>query len=200
MTRNAGDTGACPGRGLRAGSAIVAVFAGAFCGCRECDRSGCAAMDDQAHPRHVTQGIAGAVAFHSDVSGTDLFGKECNECPLSEGTVEAWRAEGPIAGADEGLALCAGQVPDVQVDASPRYEVALDPGWYLVCLRRQSCASVQVGDGEVTTVNLKDQGFWADLYVSEPGGRPVAAPPNLRIDCRDPAGAGDADAFGTSET
>jgi hypothetical protein len=134
-----------------------------------CDRQACESFSKPASAT-ITQGIAGAASLESDdvVNG-------CQLCALSTAGLDVWSS--PVAVREGGAACPLTSRPDARnVSAIGRYEQALDPGEYLVCVsapRARPCIGVTVAPGKVTTVNIKHMNGPTSLAVLDPGSATV---------------------------
>jgi hypothetical protein len=145
---------------LLASSAIVALLAS----CVPCDHSGCKAVDDPVGEVSIVAGIAGAASSESDVVANG-----CQECSLSQGTMQVWAVATAVTTADQARAVVDGGEPMLEIDIDERYEQMLDPGEYLVCIGSgEACAGITV-DGAVVTVHARYVYGPPSLIVFEPG-------------------------------
>jgi hypothetical protein len=130
-----------------------------------CDRAGCDALEHPLGDVGIMVGIAGVVASESD-----LVANGCQECPLSQGTIELWTSATAVTTADEAQALVDAGAPTQTVEVDERYEQTLDPGEYLVCVSNldRVCAGVTIADA-VVTVHASFPYGMPDLVVFEPG-------------------------------
>jgi len=145
---------------LLACSALVSVLAS----CTPCDRDGCDAVAQPVGSVSIAAGIAGAAASESDVVTNG-----CNECTLSQGTMQIWAVGSAVTTTDEARAVVEGDAPTLEIDIDQRYEQALDAGEYLVCLSNaEVCAGVTVGNA-VVTVHARYVYGPPSIIVFEPG-------------------------------
>lgn len=114
--------------------------------CADCDREGCDALTATAAAAGT--GIAGVVAADSDVVVDG-----CGECPFSGAGLELWRVDTLITTEAASIDVLARE-PERTESVSGRYNLGLDPGTYLLCVR-PSCIGLVVRDGETLTVNIK---------------------------------------------
>lgn len=114
-----------------------------------CDRAGCEALERPAQDASISAGIAGVAASESD-----LVANGCQECTLSQGTLEVWTAATAVTTVDDAAALVASGDPTDVVQIDERYELALEPGEVLVCTGDRSvCAGVTIAVDAVVTVH-----------------------------------------------
>jgi len=152
-----------------------------FQGCRPCDRSGCESLDDRASPENITQGLSGTGACLSDT--VDCYMNDCcSECPVCHVGLRIWKAGATaIASPEDASALCESREPDWTVEGNPRYELSLEPGYYLAC--SAGCMGFGVGSGQVTTLNIGYGNGSSSFYMSEPGGDPGDGIESFFLDC-----------------
>jgi hypothetical protein len=74
--------------------------------CVPCDRDGCDALEHPAEDVSISAGIAGVATSESDVVANG-----CQECPLSEGTMQVWAVAAAVTTADEAQAVVDGGEP-----------------------------------------------------------------------------------------
>jgi hypothetical protein len=146
--------------------ALLVVLSPSLSGClADCDRSGCESFGKRASAS-IAQGIAGAVSLESDAVADG-----CQICSQSEAGLEIWAAPAAVRDAGAGCQL-AGTPAPVSLTALGRYQQALDPGEYLMCVvggRDRPCVGVTVAAGKVTTVNVKHHFGPSDVAVLDPG-------------------------------
>lgn len=145
---------------------LAAVLVGPNGCAADCDRAGCEATERPADPRGIDQGVAGAVSSESDVVANG-----CQECTLSQATLQIWAASVEPADKDAVVALINTFPPIEVVDVDETYAVALDVGDYAICqvLDDGVCAVFTIGDGEVATVHLQARYGPSDMVVFDPG-------------------------------
>lgn len=136
-------------------SCSVALVLIALCACSDdnCAREGCDAIAEPVASTSISTGIAGVVATE-----TDLVENGCQECWFASGSFEVWSAPSPITTQEEATALIAAGPSSARIAADPRYELALEPGDYLVCHRSSVggvCAAVSLAAGQISTIHLK---------------------------------------------
>lgn len=144
---------------------LLVLFAGA-CGGDRCERSGCEAVARPASPS-IRQGVAGVGASESD-AGYD----GCFPCSFTNTTWRLWRAPSRIADDASAAALTRTDAM-ATIMADPRYERALEPGEYLLCLVADdlTCAAASVTAGRVATVNARLVDGPPQLVIFEGGAR-----------------------------
>lgn len=147
---------------------LLAALLLALHGCNACEREPC---DSFSKPVSATipQGIAGTVSLASDskVNG-------CKLCAFSAAALEIWPAPMAVRQASAACPLAA--TMGRTLDAPGRYEQALDPGEYLVCLSTQKarpCVGLTVTAGKVTTLNVQHGDSATLLAVFDPGSAAV---------------------------
>jgi hypothetical protein len=132
--------------------------------CVPCDHDGCKAVEHPAEDVSIAVGIAGVASSESDVVANG-----CQECPLSEGTMQVWAVPNAVTTADEASAVVMGGEPTLEIDIDERYEQMLDAGEYLVCISSgETCAGITIGNA-VVTVHARYVFGPASLIVFEPG-------------------------------
>jgi len=144
---------------------LLAALLPALAGCNDCDRKGCESFSKPASAA-IGQGIAGSVSLESDVVADG-----CQICAFSEAGLEVWPAQAVVREAGAGCAVSSTPAP-VSLTALGRYEQALDPGQYVVCVsggRMRPCIGVPVVAGKVTTVNVKHIFGPSSVAVLDPG-------------------------------
>lgn len=133
--------------------------------CNNCDRGGCDTFS-RAASAHIGQGIAGAISLESD-----QVADGCQVCGLSEAGLDLWRA--PAAVREAGTACQLAGTPAVDsFTALGRYDHALEPGEYLVCVSNKHsrpCIGVSVVAGKISTVNVKHAFGLSSVAVLDPG-------------------------------
>lgn len=145
---------------LLVSSTILSLLAS----CTPCDQSGCDAVDDPVGDVSIAAGIAGAASSESDVVTNG-----CQECTLSQGTMQIWAVGSAVTTTDEARAVVEGDAPTLELDIDERYEQALDAGEYLVCISNgEICAGVTVSNA-VVTVHARYVFGPPSLIVFEPG-------------------------------
>jgi hypothetical protein len=138
---------------------VMATFGLATC--RPCDRSGCDALGD--HVSSDQTGVAGIVSSESD-----LVANGCQECPLSQATLQLWRVEAPVPDEATAAALVSEREPDVSDLAQERYLFELEAGYYLLC-SRPNCTNIEVRGDETLTVNVAQHFGPTSFFVGRPG-------------------------------
>jgi hypothetical protein len=133
-------------------------------GCNECDRRGCEALERPAAAAQVDRGIAGAVAY-----ATDIVTNDCSACGFSSAELKVWSTPSLISESAAAQAVIDGGPPTLTFQADQRYERALTPGHYLVCALPFQCAAVTVPDKGVVTVNVMQAYGPGRLVVFEAG-------------------------------
>jgi len=154
---------------MRSLLAVLLGLAGPACNSSICpDHSGCAALGKPA-PTSLGRGVAGAVANQSDL----ILGECQAECGFAEAAIRVWRTPAPVT--DEAAARALATTPPLTTTtAQSRYQLALDPGDYLVCASAPSglggmpCAAVTIRTG-VTTINVKTRYGDTGLVVFDEG-------------------------------
>jgi hypothetical protein len=132
--------------------------------CVACDQDGCDAVEHPVGDVSITAGIAGVAASESD-----LVANGCQECPLSEGTMQVWAVATAVTTAEQAQAVVDGGEPTLEININERYEQMLDAGEYLVCISGgETCAGITVGSA-VVTVHARYVFGPASLIVFEPG-------------------------------
>jgi len=153
---------------VRAIAIVLAGTAAAVACQAACDREGCEEGARPVDDASIEQGIAG-VAF----SESDVVANGCQECTLSQGTIHVWAAAGPIESEADAAAVLAGGEPEHTVSIDERYELALEPGHWLVCVgsedEARTCAALALARGDVFTVHARFVFGPASLVVFEPG-------------------------------
>jgi hypothetical protein len=133
-----------------------------------CDQSGCDAGELPVDNASIDTGIAG-VAF----SESDVVANGCQECTLSQGTLRVWESAAPVESQDDAVALLAQGEADVEIMIDERYEQALDPGHYLVCVGSEdedrTCAALALATGDVYTVHARFVFGPSSLVLFRPG-------------------------------
>jgi hypothetical protein len=135
-------------------------------GCNACDREPCDSFSKPA-PGTISQGIGGTVSVESDavVDG-------CHLCAFSRAVLDVWPAPMAVRAAPVACPLAvAGSAR--KVDAAGRYDQALEPGEYLICVSSKSarpCIGVTVAAGKLTTLNIKHGDGPDALAVQDPTG------------------------------
>jgi hypothetical protein len=141
-----------------------AVLFVAQLGCsNDCDREACDAFSKPASAA-IAQGIAGVVSLDSD---TVYSG--CRLCVLSTAGLEVWPSPTPARDA-AACPLALGSSAQT-ITAIGRYQQALDPGEYLVCVsapHARPCLGLTVSAGKVTTLNVKQVQGPTMLAVLDP--------------------------------
>jgi hypothetical protein len=141
--------------------------------CMDCNREACGVWDDRASTESVTQGLAGAAIFISDVTG-EYMGQTCQECIFLDTKIRIWKAAAPVTTADAATALCTGRAPDAVAVGAPWYEVALDVGYYLACTNTGDtiCVGFSIAADKITTLHDTTTGRFS-VHLSEPGEKPT---------------------------
>jgi hypothetical protein len=141
-------------------SVIVLLLAS----CVPCDRDGCDAVEQPADNVSIAVGIAGVASSESDVVANG-----CQECPLSQGTMQIWASASAVTTADQARALVDGGAPTLEIEIDERYEQMLDAGEYLVCISGgEVCAGITISNA-VITVHARYLYGPPSLIVFEPG-------------------------------
>jgi len=140
--------------------------------CMPCDRSGCEALDD--HVSSDKTGVAGIVSSESDVVANG-----CQECPLSQASLQLWQVDAPVPDDAAAAALVSERDPDVSSLAEERYVLELQAGHYLLC-SRPSCANIEVLGGEALTVNVALRFGPTSFFAGRPQ-EPVEQVPILEV-------------------
>jgi len=148
---------------------MFGLVAGSACNSSICpDHGGCAAFGKPASTS-VGRGVAGAVAHESDL----ILGDCQAECGFAEAAIRVWRTPAPVTDEAAAKAMAATQ-PLMTTTAQSRYQLALDPGDYLVCASSSSglggvpCAAVTIKTG-VATINVKTRRGDTGLVVFDEG-------------------------------
>jgi hypothetical protein len=137
----------------------------ALLGCNDCDRRPCESFGQPASAT-IAQGIAGTVSIQTSgiVSG-------CQLCAFSTAGLDVWPS--PVSVREASTACPLSTNPQArQVGAAQRYQQALDPGEYLICVSSQQnrpCIGVTVALGKVTTVNVQHEDGPTFFAVLDPG-------------------------------
>jgi hypothetical protein len=139
----------------------------------DCDRTGCNLLT-KTSDAHGT-GVSGVIAYASHLSGNG-----CNECPLADTTLKLWNATGPVPEAVRATTLIASP-PDSTTQASAHYELALSPGYQLLCVR-SDCIGFLVQDEEMLTVNIKQRFGATSYFVARPGDVSPTEYPGFHVD------------------
>lgn len=143
--------------------------------CMDCNQEACGVYKEAAPTETVTQGLAGAAVFISDVV-EETVDQECRECLFHYTSLWIWKSDVAISSQEEATTLCSGRESDVFVEGDPWYEVALDVGNYLACRGVGSdsatiCVPFTVAAGKITTLHDTSTGT-DSVYLSEPGEEP----------------------------
>lgn len=131
---------------------LLATVVGAttVSGC--CDQSGCEATAGPVGATSISEGIAGAGAAPSDVCDV------CCECGKADFALVVIASDGPINDEADAHALVSSDAEREQVEmVDGRYEVAVGPGNYLVCIPlgdEQICGAAVVRAEEVTSAHV----------------------------------------------
>jgi hypothetical protein len=114
----------------------------------------------------IGQGVAGVVASESDV-----ITNECQECTLSQATLQIWAASVEPADKAAVVALINTFDPIEVVEIDEAYAVELESGDYVICqvLDDGVCATFTIGNGDVATVHLLARYGPSDMVVFDPG-------------------------------
>jgi hypothetical protein len=151
-------------RHLFVSSSFAAPLVFLLASCVPCEQSGCETIDHPVDDVSIAAGIAGAASSESDVVANG-----CQECPLSEGTMQVWAVATAVNTMDEAQAVVDGGEPTLEIDIDERYEQMLDAGEYLVCISGgETCAGITVANA-VVTVHARYVYGPASLIVFEPG-------------------------------
>lgn len=154
---------------------LSGIFLLMLSSCMDCNREACAVYKKAAPTRTVTQGLAGAAVFISDVV-EETVGQTCRECIFMDTSLWIWKSEGAVSSPEEAATLCSGREADAVVEGDPWYEVALDVGSYVACIgpgtnNATICVPFKVTAGKITTFH--DTSIGTDwVYLSEPGEAP----------------------------
>ena len=127
---------------------VLHIGAGFATGCAPCNRSGCQALSSPAVDTGRS-GIGGVVAIESDV-----ITNGCQECTFGSTTLAVWKTSSPVTDRASARAAVDNSPPTMTILAENRYDLALDPGQYLVC-RRPNCVLVEVVSDHLTPVNVR---------------------------------------------
>jgi len=153
-------------RARAASAALLLATAHYLSACADCNREGCEALTTLAPSAEA--GIAGVVAEASDVVKDG-----CGECPLGNATLEVWALEAPFEQRSDAAALVAARAPDLTRDVAGSYSQALEPGWYLLCVR-PNCVELNTHEAETLTVNVKRRNGPTSFFVGRPSSSQLA--------------------------
>jgi hypothetical protein len=143
------------------GSCVLAALSVTL-SCADCERTGCDSLGQRVI--RAGTGISGVVAASSDL---EVDG--CTECPLGQTTLAIWRSDSPVSTAAQARALVDDRAADATEDIDGRYDLDLQAGPYLLCVR-PNCVGLIVEAGERVTVNLKLRNGPTSFFVGHLGG------------------------------
>jgi len=115
--------------------------------CSTCNRDGCNAINTPAAESGQAS-IAGIIALESDV-----INNGCQECAFSSATLSLWPVSEPVTDNPSANSIVKGGPAALTIQANVRYQQAVDPGSYLLCVSSY-CVNISVLDGHVTPVNV----------------------------------------------
>jgi hypothetical protein len=136
----------------------LASLVGPLLGCEaDCARPGCEALGQPAAPSGT--GLAGVVAESSD-----LVVNGCSECGFGTAALQAWRVEAAMGSESEVATLMMMRAPDWEAQVSERYQHALPPGSYVLCVR-PNCINLTIAEGQTRTANIKRRDGPTSFFV-----------------------------------
>ena len=115
----------------------------------------------------IDQGIVGFVAYESDFCENN-----CCECSAGPTTLDVWQTSARITDATQANEVVARDTAALQFHAEGAYSRTLEAGSYVICTflgPDGRCAAIELGAGDVATVNVRTTLGPSTVVVFEPG-------------------------------